>query len=124
MFRARVAAQGFTVVAIVAGGMYYSQDRSRNAELRKLEERRVAEEKRGKWLRELEARDQEEKALKARLLGKTVGEEGEGAAGKEGGVLSALAGSWGGAEVPDAGDNATGGAEQEFGDDNTGTRQP
>lgn len=67
MFRARVAAQGFTVIAMVAGSMYYSRDREKSAELRKLKEQRDAEEKRQKWIRELEVRDDEEKAMKARL---------------------------------------------------------
>lgn len=67
MFRARVLAQGFTVVAMVAGSMYYSKDRAQSAELRKLQEQRDAEEKRQKWIRELEVRDEEEKAFKAQL---------------------------------------------------------
>lgn len=67
MFRARVAAQGFTVVAMVAGSMYYSKDREKTKELQKLREQRDAEEKRLKWIRELEVRDDEDQALKARL---------------------------------------------------------
>ncbi|KAK0724738.1 hypoxia induced protein conserved region-domain-containing protein [Lasiosphaeris hirsuta] len=67
MFRARVAAQAFTVVAIVAGGMYYSADRNKQKELWKLEQQQDAEEKRQKWIKELEARDDEDKALQARL---------------------------------------------------------
>ncbi|KAH7156536.1 altered inheritance of mitochondria protein 31, mitochondrial [Dactylonectria macrodidyma] len=71
MFRARVAAQGFTVLAMVAGSMYYNKDREMTKELRKLKEERDAEEKRIKWIRELEARDEEEKALKAHLMRKS-----------------------------------------------------
>ncbi|KAF7549174.1 hypothetical protein G7Z17_g6575 [Cylindrodendrum hubeiense] len=67
MFRARVAAQGFTVIAMVAGSMYYNKDREKSKELRKLKEERDAEEKRIKWIRELEVRDEEEKAMKAHL---------------------------------------------------------
>ncbi|KAJ6442675.1 mitochondrial hypoxia responsive domain-containing protein [Purpureocillium lavendulum] len=67
MFRARVAAQGFTVIAMVAGSMYYSKDREKTKELRKLKEQHDAEEKRQKWIRELEIRDAEEKAMRARL---------------------------------------------------------
>lgn len=67
MFRARVAAQGFTVVAMVAGSMYYSQDRQKTKELRKLKEERDAEEKRQRWIRELEARDEEDKLMRATL---------------------------------------------------------
>ncbi|PON28422.1 altered inheritance-mitochondria protein 31, mitochondrial [Trichoderma gamsii] len=65
MFRARIAAQGFTVVAMVAGSMYYSKDREKTKELRKLKDERDAEEKRQKWIRELEARDEEDKAMRA-----------------------------------------------------------
>lgn len=72
MFRARVLAQGFTVVAMVAGSMYYSKDREKTAELRKLKEQRDAEEKRQKWIRELEVRDDEEKAMKSRLQEKAA----------------------------------------------------
>ncbi|KAG5962033.1 hypothetical protein E4U58_004009 [Claviceps cyperi] len=64
MFRARIAAQGFTVVAMVAGGFYYDQDRKKSQELRKLQEERDTEEKRQKWIRELEARDREDKLMK------------------------------------------------------------
>ena len=67
MFRARVAAQGFTVIAMVAGSMYYSQDRQKTKELRKLKDERDAEEKRQKWIRELEVRDEEEKSMRAAL---------------------------------------------------------
>ncbi|KAI8719640.1 Respiratory supercomplex factor 1, mitochondrial [Fusarium sp. LHS14.1] len=67
MFRARVAAQGFTVIAMLAGSMYYQKDREKSKELRQLQEQRDAEEKRLRWIRELEARDDEEKAMKARL---------------------------------------------------------
>ncbi|KAF9784282.1 Respiratory supercomplex factor 1, mitochondrial, partial [Fusarium sp. DS 682] len=67
MFRARVAAQGFTVFAMLAGSMYYQKDREKSKELRQLQEQKDAEEKRQKWIRELEARDEEEKAMRARL---------------------------------------------------------
>lgn len=67
MFRARVAAQAFTVVAMVAGGMYYSADRHKQKELWKLQQEQEAEEKRQKWIKELEVRDEEDKALKERL---------------------------------------------------------
>lgn len=67
MFRARVAAQAFTVVAMVAGGMYYSADRHKKKELWKLQQQQEAEEKRERWIKELEARDEEDKALKERL---------------------------------------------------------
>jgi hypothetical protein len=67
MFRARVAAQAFTVLAMVAGGIYYQADRNKSKELWKMKEQEDAEEKRQKWIRELEVRDAEDKALKERL---------------------------------------------------------
>lgn len=67
MFRARVAAQAFTVVAMVAGGIYFSEDRKKTKELRELKAQQEAEEKRIKWIKELEVRDQEEKALREKL---------------------------------------------------------
>ncbi|KAK2023027.1 hypothetical protein LX32DRAFT_644996 [Colletotrichum zoysiae] len=108
MFRARVAAQGFTVLAMLAGSIYYNKDRERTAELRKIKDAKDAEEKRQRWIRELEARDDEEKALKAMLQNKRARLEAakSGAAGgeapadsdkpKSGGVLGALGlSAWG-----------------------------
>ncbi|KAH8173777.1 hypoxia induced protein conserved region domain-containing protein [Sarocladium implicatum] len=111
MFRARVAAQGFTVVAMVAGSMYYSKDREKTKELRKLKEQKEAEETRNAWIRELEARDNEEKAMKARiqarkkeaLAGKVVEEGATGAAteatGQEKGGILGRMGLWPAAEA-------------------------
>lgn len=101
MFRARVAAQGFTVLAMVAGSMYYQQDRQKTKELRKLKEEQDAEVKRQKWIRELEARDEEEKAFKTKiqerakkkLLAEQAGAETDGS----GGILGRM-GLWSQAE--------------------------
>ncbi len=65
MFRARVLAQGFTVVAMCAGGIYLADERRKERELWKLHQRQNEEEQRQKWIRELEARDEEDKAVKA-----------------------------------------------------------
>lgn len=67
MFRARVIAQGFTVAAMVAGGLYFGAERHKEREHWKMQEQEKAEEKRQKWIRELEARDDEEKELKAMM---------------------------------------------------------
>ncbi|KAF4446000.1 altered inheritance-mitochondria protein 31, mitochondrial [Fusarium austroafricanum] len=104
MFRARVAAQGFTVFAMLAGSMYYQKDREKSKELRQLQEQKDAEEKRQKWIRELEARDEEEKAMRARLEkkrqqvqaqraeeAKTAGAPAEGSS--NGGILTRI-GLW------------------------------
>ncbi|KKY32919.1 putative altered inheritance-mitochondria protein 31 [Diaporthe ampelina] len=65
MFRARVIAQGFTVAAMVAGGLYFGAERHKEREHWKMQEQEKVEEKRQKWIRELEARDDEERELKA-----------------------------------------------------------
>ncbi|GAB1317315.1 Respiratory supercomplex factor 1, mitochondrial [Madurella fahalii] len=67
MFRARVAAQAFTVVAMVAGGAYYAEDRNKTRERHKQEQQKKAEEHHQKWIRELEARDAEEKEFREKL---------------------------------------------------------
>ena len=63
MFRARIGAQAFTVIAIVAGGAYYGADREKRAELIKLEAQQRAEDRNKRWLHELEVRDREDKDL-------------------------------------------------------------
>ncbi|KAI3324885.1 mitochondrial hypoxia responsive domain-containing protein [Xylariaceae sp. AK1471] len=67
MFRARIGAQAFTVVAMVAGGAYYGADREKRKELIKLEAQKRAEERNQKWLHELEVRDEEDKQLQAAI---------------------------------------------------------
>ncbi|KAL1629654.1 Respiratory supercomplex factor 1, mitochondrial [Diplodia seriata] len=67
MFRRRIYAQGFTIVAMAAGSMYWSEDREKRKEFDALQQQKTAVEKRDAWLRELEARDEEEKALRARV---------------------------------------------------------
>ncbi|KAI1492720.1 mitochondrial hypoxia responsive domain-containing protein [Biscogniauxia mediterranea] len=65
MFRARIGAQAFTVMAMVAGGAYYGADRDKRRELIKLEAQQRAQERHQKWLHELEVRDEEDKQLRA-----------------------------------------------------------
>ncbi|EGX89393.1 mitochondrial hypoxia responsive protein [Cordyceps militaris CM01] len=112
MFRARVAAQGFTVIAMVAGSMYYNQDRQKTKELRKVKGETDAEEKRQKWIRELEARDDEDKAMRAMLekqalaqVGAAAQTDGENAQAGTGGILGRM-GLWGPAETKAAEEQA------------------
>ncbi|KAI1500167.1 mitochondrial hypoxia responsive domain-containing protein [Biscogniauxia marginata] len=65
MFRARIGAQAFTVMAMVAGGAYYGADREKRRELVKLEAQQRAEDRHQRWLRELEVRDEEDKQIQA-----------------------------------------------------------
>ncbi len=114
MFRARVAAQGFTIIAMVAGSMYYNQDREKSKELRKVKEETDAEEKRQMWIRELEVRDEEDKAMRAMLEKKALGQVAAAAApeagkntegGGTGGILGRM-GLWGPAETKAAEEQA------------------
>ncbi|EXJ65231.1 hypothetical protein A1O7_01572 [Cladophialophora yegresii CBS 114405] len=67
MFRARIYAQGFTLLALVAGSIFYKDERlKRKAFEAKLEEKKTAE-KREKWLAELEARDKEDREWRERI---------------------------------------------------------
>jgi len=66
MFRARIYAQAFTLLAVVAGSIYYKQDREKRKEFEGAVAERKAKEKSEAWIRELEARDQEDKELKAK----------------------------------------------------------
>ncbi|KAK6580847.1 hypothetical protein PZA11_006335 [Diplocarpon coronariae] len=65
MFRARIYAQGFTLLAIVGGSMYWQTDREKRKEFDDVVAERKAKEKNEAWIRELEIRDAEEKELKA-----------------------------------------------------------
>jgi len=63
MFRARIYAQGFTLLALVAGSMYWQGDRNKRKEFDAAVAERKGKEKNEAWIRELEARDREEKEL-------------------------------------------------------------
>jgi len=122
MFRARVLAQGFTVLAMVAGGIYLGQERKQERELWKVQQEQKEEERRQKWIRELEARDEEDKAIKSlmdRKRSQAAGRKGKddkGAAAEKdgqegsgsGSVLGSLGGWFGGKKNDDA---AAGGKE-------------
>ncbi|KAL9615751.1 MAG: hypothetical protein Q9160_009286 [Pyrenula sp. 1 TL-2023] len=68
MFRARIYAQGFTLVAILAGSFYYQDERMQRKEVEKKMADFKAKEKRDKWLRELEIRDREDREWRERHL--------------------------------------------------------
>jgi ribosomal protein S11 len=82
MFRARIYAQGFTLAALVVGSMYWKTDRQKRKEFDAVVLERKAKEKNEAWIRELEARDAEEKQfqamrearMKAMAEGRTGGE--------------------------------------------------
>jgi len=84
MFRARIYAQGFTLLALVAGSIFYKDERVRRKQFETVLEEKKAAEKRDKWIRELEARDKEDQEWRERIenSGKEVKEEAKEAAGK------------------------------------------
>jgi len=64
MFRARIYAQGFTLLCIVAGSYYYAEDREKRKVFDGVKAEQRAREKNERWIRELEARDREDKQEK------------------------------------------------------------
>jgi hypothetical protein len=66
MFRARIYAQFFTLLAVVAGGIYYKNERRQRKEFERMLEERKSQEKRDAWLRELEVREKEDKDWRER----------------------------------------------------------
>ncbi|KAF2436754.1 hypothetical protein EJ08DRAFT_684486 [Tothia fuscella] len=68
MFRRRIYAQAFTIVAIVAGSTYWKGDREKRKEFEEVEKERKRIEKREKWLNELELRDKEDREVLWRRL--------------------------------------------------------
>lgn len=67
MFRRRLYAQSFTLVAAVGGSIYFKEGRTRRKEFEGKIAENKAHEKRDQWIRELEARDQDDKAWKAKM---------------------------------------------------------
>jgi len=61
MFRARIYAQGFTLLCLVAGSYYYAEDRDKRKVFEGVKAEQRAKEKNEKWIRELEARDREDR---------------------------------------------------------------
>jgi hypothetical protein len=81
MFRARIYAQGFTLVAMVVGSMYWKTDRQKRKEFDQVVAERKAKEKNEAWIRELEARDKEDQEIRtAREARRAGGGIGGGAA--------------------------------------------
>jgi hypothetical protein len=64
MFRRRIYAQGFTILAMVAGSIYWESDRKRRKEYEGLQGEVKKREKYEAWIRELEAREEEEQELR------------------------------------------------------------
>ena len=78
MLRGRIYAQGFTLVALVAGSMYYETDRAKRKQFEGRVKEKKLQDKNQAWIRELEARDEEEKMMKERRRRMLEQAEGEG----------------------------------------------
>lgn len=78
-FRRRLYAQAFTIAVLVAGNLYWQKDRVKRKEYEKAVEEKQRAEKRERWLRELEMRDEEDKAWKERMAKRM--RQAEGAVG-------------------------------------------
>jgi hypothetical protein len=70
MFRRRIYAQGFTILAMVGGSAYWESDRAKRGQFDELSEEKRRKEKRDAWIRELEVRGGED------WVGGGDGEEG------------------------------------------------
>lgn len=67
MFRARIYAQGFTLLALVAGSIFYKDERVQRKKFEAAVEEKKTAEKRDKWIQELEARDREDQMWRERI---------------------------------------------------------
>ena len=63
-FRARVYAQAFTLLCLCVGSVYWKEDRERRGYYRGLLEEKRQKERRDRWIRELEVRDEEERGAR------------------------------------------------------------
>ncbi|KXT06170.1 hypothetical protein AC578_1375 [Pseudocercospora eumusae] len=64
MFRRRIYAQGFTILAMIAGSAYWEGDRAKRKQYNGLLEEKQKKERHEAWLRELEIREEEEQELR------------------------------------------------------------
>lgn len=64
MFRRRIYAQGFTILAMLGGSAYWESDRAKRGQFDELSEEKRRKEKRDAWIRELEVREEEEQELR------------------------------------------------------------
>ncbi|KAL8934902.1 MAG: hypothetical protein Q9216_005675 [Gyalolechia sp. 2 TL-2023] len=77
MFRMRIYAQFFTLAAMVGGSLYYNSDRILRKQYYDLKEEQKKQEKRNAWIKELEARDQEEQDWREKIKETTEKREKE-----------------------------------------------
>ncbi len=91
MFRFRIYAQGFTLICMILGSVYYQKDRDKRKKFEGALAERKSQEKRDAWIRELEIRDEEDKLTNLRRDGVRMAvKEGVKEGLKESGIESAL----------------------------------
>lgn len=73
-FRRRLYAQSFTIAVLVVGNLYWQKDRVKRKDYEKLVAEKERGEKRERWLRELESRDEEDRKWKERMARRVRGE--------------------------------------------------
>ncbi|KAL1961017.1 hypothetical protein VTO42DRAFT_4905 [Malbranchea cinnamomea] len=85
MFRARIYAQAFTLMACIGGSIYYKAEREQRKALQQALDEKKAQEKRDAWLRELEIRDREDQEWRERhaAIERKAKEAGTGFATKD-----------------------------------------
>jgi phage protein D len=72
-FRRRLYAQAFTIAVLVAGNVYWQKDRQKRKDYEKQKAQKERMDKRDRWLKELEMRDEEDKAWKDRMAKRARG---------------------------------------------------
>lgn len=72
-FRRRLYAQSFTIAVLVVGNLYWQKDRMKRKDYEKMVAEKDRLDKRERWVRELEMRDEEDRAWKERLAKRTRG---------------------------------------------------
>ncbi|KAK1073697.1 Respiratory supercomplex factor 1, mitochondrial [Friedmanniomyces endolithicus] len=78
MFRRRIYAQGFTIFAMLAGSAFWEGDRKKRNQFNELVSDQQKKEKHEAWLRELEARQEEEDELqrvREKMISRRVAEK-------------------------------------------------
>ncbi|GAM89425.1 hypothetical protein ANO11243_074630 [Dothideomycetidae sp. 11243] len=64
MFRRRIYAQFFTIVAMLAGSAYWESDRAKRKQYDELLDEKKRKEKHEQWIKELEVRDAEDQEIR------------------------------------------------------------
>ncbi|KAF2729159.1 altered inheritance of mitochondria protein 31, mitochondrial [Polyplosphaeria fusca] len=80
-FRRRLYAQAFTIAVLCAGNIYWQKDRVRRRDWNKMVKEKEAQDRRERWLKELEVRDEDEKAFQESLAKKAKAKGEQQAAG-------------------------------------------